>query len=101
VQVWVPDVEALEAVTQDKLVRRIVLRMAGLPCGGPLPVFGAAVGSDAELDAETKATVLELVRDKALLLAARESMRATTYGARAAATIRPLGRLAQLVRAPL
>jgi hypothetical protein len=79
VQVWLQDIEALEAVTQDELVRSVVLRMAGLARHGKLPGFVEAVGADAELDAETKATVLELARDETFLLAAEDYMRATAY----------------------
>ena len=39
----------------------------------------AAVGADAELDAETKATVLELARDETFLLACEDYMRATSF----------------------
>ena len=76
---WVQDIESLEAINQDELVRQLVLRMAGLARGGKLPGFVAAVGSDAELDAETKATVLELARDETFLLACEGYMRATAY----------------------
>jgi hypothetical protein len=43
----VQDIESLEAINQDELVRRLVLRMAGLARGGRLPGFVAAVGADA------------------------------------------------------
>ncbi|HET6657651.1 MAG TPA: hypothetical protein VFG61_07140 [Gaiellaceae bacterium] len=76
---WVQDIESLEAINQDELVRRLVLRMAGLARGGRLPVFLAALGEDTELDAETKATVLELARDETFLLACEDYMRATAY----------------------
>jgi hypothetical protein len=51
--------------------------MAGLVRGGKLPGFIEAIGSDADLDAETKATVLELARDETFLLAAEDHMRAS------------------------
>ena len=73
------DIEPLEAINQDELVRQLVLRMAGLVRGGRLPGFVAAVGADAELDAETKAAVLELARDETFLLACEDYMQATTY----------------------
>ena len=73
------DIESLEAINQDELVRRLVLRMAGLARSGRLPGFVAALGADAELDAETKATVLELARDQRFLLACEDYMRATAY----------------------
>ena len=78
-QAWVHDIETLEALNQDELVRRLVLRMAGLARGGRLPGFVAAVDSDYDLDAETKATVLELARDETFLLAAEDYMRATAF----------------------
>jgi hypothetical protein len=53
--------------------------MAGLARGGRLPGFVAAVGADAELDAETKAAVLELARDETFLLVCEDYMRATAY----------------------
>jgi hypothetical protein len=75
----VQDIESLEAINQDELVRRLVLRRAGLARGGRLPGFLAALGEDTELDAETKATVLELARDETFLLACEDYMRATAY----------------------
>jgi hypothetical protein len=79
VRPWVQDIESLEAINQDELVRQFVLRMAGFARGGRLPGFVAAVGEDAELNAETKATVLELARDETFLLACEDYVRATAY----------------------
>jgi hypothetical protein len=76
---WVQDIESLGAINQDELVRQLVLRMAGLARGGKLPGFVAAVGADAELDAETKATMLELARDETFLLACEDYIRTTAY----------------------
>ena len=73
------DIEAFEAVTQDELVRPLLLRMARLARHGKLPGFVAAVGADEELDAETKAAVLELASDETFLLAAEDYMRSTAY----------------------
>jgi hypothetical protein len=70
------DLEGFEAINQDAAVRQIILRMAGLARGGRLGGFIAAVDSDAELDDETKATVLELARDETFLLAAEDYLRA-------------------------
>ena len=72
------DIESLETINQDELVRQVVLRTAGL-ARGRLPGFVPTVGADAELDAETKATVLELARDEPFLLACEDYMRATAY----------------------
>jgi hypothetical protein len=79
VRPWLQDIECLDAVSQDELVRQVVLRMAGLARGRRLPGFVAAVCADSELDAETKATVLELARDETFLLACEDYMRATAY----------------------
>jgi hypothetical protein len=73
----VREIESLQAVEQDTVLRHLALRMAGLPRGWRLPGFAAAVGSDAELDAETKATVLEPTGDETCVLAAEDSVRAT------------------------
>ena len=74
---WVQDIESLEAINQDELVRQVVVRLAGVARDGRFPGFVAAVSADAELDAETKATVLELARDETFLLACEDYMRAT------------------------
>jgi hypothetical protein len=76
-QPWPHDLEALEAINQDAAVRQIVLRMAGLARDGRLGSFRAAVSLDAELDEETKGTVLELAGDEAFLLVAEDYLRAT------------------------
>ena len=73
------DLESLEAINQDAAVRQIILRMAGLARGGRIEGFIAAVDSDADLDDETKANVLELARDEMFLYAAEEYLRATRH----------------------
>jgi hypothetical protein len=73
------DLESFEAINQDEAIRQIVLRMAGLARGGRLPGFIAAVDADAELDDETKETVLELARSESFLLAAEDYLRATQH----------------------
>ena len=99
---WVQDIESLEAINQDELVRQIVLRTACFVRGGRLPGFVAAVGADAELDAETETTVLELARDETFLLACEnQHARDLLFALRRPLECARLGRLAQLVRAPL
>jgi hypothetical protein len=63
------DIESLEELHQDDAVRDVVLRMAVLACGSRLGRLRDAVEADADLDAETKATVLELAGERAFLLA--------------------------------
>ena len=74
-----PYAQDIEAINRDELVRRLVLRMAGLARSGRLPGFLAAVGEDTELDAATKATLPKLARDETFLLACEDYMRATAY----------------------
>ena len=57
------DIDSLEELHQDEAVRDVVLRTAVL---GRLR---DAVHADVDLDAETKATVLELAGERAFLLA--------------------------------
>jgi hypothetical protein len=76
---WLQDIESLEAISQDASIRQIVLRMAGLARGGRLGGFIAAVDSDAELDQETKQSVLELAGDESFLLACEDYFHATRY----------------------
>jgi hypothetical protein len=69
------DLESLEAINQDDDIRQLVLRMANLARRGQIGDFIAVVGSDDELDQETKDTVLELARDETFLLAAEDYLR--------------------------
>lgn len=78
-QVWFKDLESIEAVNQDALVRGLVLRVAGLAHDGRLDGFIAAADSDAGLDDATKATVLALARGETFLLAAADYVRAWRY----------------------
>jgi len=75
----VQGIESLEPINQDAVVRQFALRVAGLARGGRLPRFVAAVGSDTELDAATKATVLEPARGETFLVAAEDHVRPTAY----------------------
>lgn len=70
----------MEAVSQDEFVRGVVLRLAGLARDGRLDGLIAAVGSDEELDGDTKAAVLARPRDETFLLAAEDDLRACSYG---------------------
>jgi hypothetical protein len=69
---WVRDLESLEAINQDDDIRQLVLRMANLARRGHLGDFIAVVDSDAELDDDTKNTVIELARDETFLFAAED-----------------------------
>jgi hypothetical protein len=73
------DLESLESLHQDEAMRAIVLRMAGLARGGGLGRFLDVVDSDADLDDETKRTVLELAGERAFLLAFEDYSRHCRY----------------------
>jgi hypothetical protein len=73
------DLESLESLHQDEALRAIMLRMAGLAQGDRLGRFADVVDSDAELDAETKRTVLELAGERSFLLAFEDYSRRCRY----------------------
>ena len=71
-ELWVHDLESLEAINQDEETREVLLRMAGLARGGRLESFIDVVDADVELDPVTKEWVLELAHDEAFLFAVED-----------------------------
>jgi hypothetical protein len=69
---WLQDLEALEAISQDETTRRICLRMSGMSQAGRLEAFVAQLAFDEELDEETKGTVAELASNPTFLLAVED-----------------------------
>jgi hypothetical protein len=69
---WIQDIESLEAISQDESTRRIFLRMAAMSQAGRLNQFLVELNSDQELDAETKGTLSELAQDRSFLLAVED-----------------------------
>ena len=76
-ELWLHDIESLEAISQDDATRRIFLRMAALSHAGRLPNFIAEVAHDEELDDTTKGHLTELAQDEGFLLAVEEYLRRT------------------------
>ena len=74
---WLQDIESLEAITQDESTRRIFLRMAAMSQAGRLGQFLHELNADADLDADTKGTLTELASDSSFLLAVEDYMRKT------------------------
>jgi hypothetical protein len=74
---WLQDLESLEAISQDDDARRIFLRMAAMSHAGRLPNFIAEVAHDEELDDATKGHLTELAQDEGFLLAVEEYLRRT------------------------
>jgi hypothetical protein len=66
-ELWLDDLEALEAITQDDYTRRMFLRLAQLSQDGRVRPFLLELRADRDLDAETKATVSEVTRKWAIL----------------------------------
>lgn len=68
VDLWLHDLESLEAISQDEETRQIFLRMAALSRAGRMEPFLAQLADDDEVDDETKLKLAELGRDETLLL---------------------------------
>jgi hypothetical protein len=77
VDLWIHDIESLEAVTQDEHTKRICLRMAAMSQAGTLAPFIANLRHDRELDEGTKWTIAEIAGDASFLLAVEDYVRRT------------------------
>ena len=71
-QLWLQDLESLEAISQNEEARRIFLRMAALSQSGRTPNFVVEVALDGDLDAATKGRLVELAEDESFLLAVED-----------------------------
>jgi hypothetical protein len=74
---WHKDLESLEAISQDDVIRDLVLRMSALSQAGSLGPFLFDLAHDAELDETTKSTVTEIAEDPAFLLAVEDYVHRT------------------------
>ncbi len=79
VDLWLHDIESLEAVTQDEHTKRLCLRMAAMSQAGTLVPFIANLRHDSELDDRTKGTIAEIAADGNFLLAVEDYVRRTRY----------------------
>ena len=79
VDLWLHDIESLEAVTQDEHTKRICLRMAAMSQAGTLAPFIANLHQDGELDEGTKGTIVEIASDSDFLLAVEDYVRRTQF----------------------
>ena len=77
--VWLQDLESLEAISQDDGARRIFLRMAAMSQAGSLPTLLAEIEDDGDLDDVTKSQLSELAHDRVFLLAVDEYTRRTRW----------------------
>lgn len=74
---WLQDLESLEAISQDADARRIFLKMAALSRAGRIEPFLVELESDDDVDDHTKSTLSELAQDESFLLAVEEYLRLT------------------------
>jgi hypothetical protein len=77
VDLWLHDIESLEAVTQDEHTKRLCLRMAAMSQAGTLGPFIANLHHDEELDDRTRVTIEEIAGDANFLLAVEDYVRRT------------------------
>ena len=77
IDLWLHDIESLEAVTQDEQTKRLCLRMAAMSQAGTLGPFNANLHHDEELDDRTKGTIAEIAGDANFLLAVEDYVRRT------------------------
>jgi hypothetical protein len=69
---WLDDLEALEAISQDDDTRRLFLRMAQLSQDGRLQPFLRELAADGDLDQVTKSNLSELAQDSTFLHAVED-----------------------------
>jgi len=74
---WLHDIESLEAVAQDESTKLLCLRMAAMSKNGTLDPFIATMHRDEELDEGTKGTIAEIASDERFLLAVEDYVRRT------------------------
>jgi hypothetical protein len=79
VDLWLHDIESLEAVAQDEGTKLLCLRMAAMSKAGTLDPFIRNLHADDELDDETKGTIAEIAGDENFLLALEDYVRRTTF----------------------
>ena len=69
---WHADLESFEAISQDELARRVVLKLAAISRAGRMEPFLEQLAADRDVDEETKEKLAELGRDESLLLAVED-----------------------------
>jgi hypothetical protein len=76
-ELWLQDLESLEAISQDDEAKQIFLRMAALSRDGQMGSFLTELARDEDLDDETKGTLEELAKDDSFLLAVEDYVQRT------------------------
>ena len=75
--VWLHDLESLEAISQDASARGVCLRMAELSQRGGLGPFLDELAIDVDIDAATKSTLAELAGEAGFLSAVEDYVHRT------------------------
>ena len=76
-ELWLQELESLEAISQDEDTRAICLRMAAMSRAGTLVPFLSTLRHDDELDKATRGMIAELGSDEDFLLAVEDYVRRT------------------------
>lgn len=71
------NLESFEAIKQDDLACKVVLRMSALSQAGKLGPFLFQLEHDAEIDERTKGTLAEIAEDPSFLLAVEDYLHRT------------------------
>ena len=74
---WHQNLESFEAISQDDLIRDLVLRMSALSQSGSLGPFLFELAHDDELDDLTKGSLAEIADDPSFLLAVEDYLHRT------------------------
>jgi hypothetical protein len=74
---WHQNLESLEAISQDDVMRDLVLRMSALSQRGSLGPFLFELARDEDLDDSTKGTLAEIADDPSFLLAVEDYVNRT------------------------
>jgi hypothetical protein len=77
VDLWVHDIESLEAVAQDEGTKLLCLRMAAMSKAGTLGPFITRLHDDVDLDDATKGTITAIASDEHFLLAVEDYLHRT------------------------
>ena len=79
VDLWVHDIESLEAVAQDEGTKLLCLRMAAMSKAGTLRPFISRLHLDADVDDATKGTIAAIASDEHFLLAVEDYLQRTAH----------------------
>jgi hypothetical protein len=78
-ELWLQDIESLEAISQDEQACTLFLRMAKLQRSGRTSNFLVALADDPEVDEGVKGPLAEIAQDADFLLALEEYVYRTRH----------------------